>query len=73
MEICPRCGGQLTREANRDIASSWRIDKAGVVISCRLQITELSLAFCPVCHFQEIVSFDKKKSVRPLQALMSLN
>ncbi len=34
METCPRCGGQLTRADNRDVASIWRVDKDGVVICC---------------------------------------
>ena len=73
MEICPRCAGQLTKKDNGEVESIWWVDKEGVVISCHLRLTELAIAFCPVCHFQEVISFDKSEFARPLHALVAFN
>ena len=73
METCPRCGGELTREDNEDVASIWRVDKDGVVICCHQQVTELLIAFCSVCNFREVIDFQKSESVRPLHALVVFN
>ena len=73
METCPRCAGQLTKKDKEEVESIWRVDNEGVVISCRLRVTQLSIAFCPVCHFQEVISFDKSGFVRPFAKLVCFN
>ncbi len=73
METCPRCAGQLTAKDNVEVASIWRVDKEGVVISCQLRLTELAIAFCPVCYFQEMITFEKSEFVRPFAELVCFN
>lgn len=73
METCPRCAGQLTTKDHAEAESIWRVDKEGVVISCHLRLTELAMAFCPVCYFQEMITFEKNESVRPFAELVCFN
>ncbi len=73
MEICPRCAGQLTAKDIAKVESICRVDKECVVISYHLWVTELSIAFCPVCHFQEVISFEKNEFVRPFANLVCFN
>ena len=62
METCPRCAEKLSREDSRRMTSTWQVDRNGVVVSCHLQVTEMSSAFCPGCFFQEAISFDQIES-----------
>ncbi len=73
METCPRCAGQMTKKDNAEVESIWRVDKEGVVISCHLQVTELAIALCPICYFQEVISLDKNEFVRPFTKLVCFN
>ena len=71
IETCPRCAGQLTKKDNAKVESIWRVNKEGVVILCHLRLTELVVAFCPVCYFQEVISLKKNKFSRPFSKLVS--
>ena len=62
METCPRCGGELTREDNEDVARKWRIDKDGVGIGRLLNYQLL-----------EVIDFQKSEPVHPLHALVVFN
>ena len=47
METCPRCADKLTRKDSRHVTNTWLVNRNGVVDSCYLKVTEMSVAFCP--------------------------
>jgi len=73
METCPRCGATLHREDNRETKSLWRVDGHDVATSCRIQTTELALAFCPTCLFHEVIDFQQEESNRRLHVPVCFN